>query len=332
VAALQAEIDAMDSQIAELTVQIETERTEVAALARAVYRRPNNLLDIIASSGSLSDMLTQTEDLVVAAQRAHELQDSLEGNKQRLQTDRDTRQSALDQQTASLQQVQAGLSQLTGVQTELGSLAGQLTALIALIRADASKVNNMPADVAAQLATLLEQEEHNLANQEQAAAWAQASIGAGQAADQNLLPGGTEPTGGISLNWLMNGAVITQPFGPTNFVLEPPLGQYAHFHTGIDIATPIGTPVFAAATGLVVVVAHTSVGYGNYVIIAHGFGVMTLYAHLLETDAYIGEPVIAGQQIGREGTSGFSTGPHVHFEVRIDGKVVDPMKFLPPQN
>jgi murein DD-endopeptidase MepM/ murein hydrolase activator NlpD len=124
--------------------------------------------------------------------------------------------------------------------------------------------------------------------------------------------------------------VITQPFGPTSFVLEPPLGPYAHFHTGIDIAAPLGTPVDSAASGVVIVVAHTPTGYGNYVIVAHGYGVMTLYGHLEETLAYPGEVVGQGQVIGREGMTGWATGPHVHFEVRINGQFVDPMRFLPP--
>jgi murein DD-endopeptidase MepM/ murein hydrolase activator NlpD len=113
-------------------------------------------------------------------------------------------------------------------------------------------------------------------------------------------------------------------------VLEPALGPYPHFHTGIDLAAPLGTPVMAAADGIVVAVAHTSVGYGNYVMIAHGGGVITLYAHLLETDVSTGDKVARGKKIGLEGMSGLATGPHVHFEVRINDQVVDPMRFLTP--
>jgi hypothetical protein len=82
-------------------------------------------------------------------------------------------------------------------------------------------------------------------------------------------------------------------------VLEPSLGPYPHFHTGIDIAAPLGTPVMAAADGIVVAVAHTSVGYGNYVMIAHGGGVITLYAHLLETDVGMTKLREAGRSASR---------------------------------
>jgi murein DD-endopeptidase MepM/ murein hydrolase activator NlpD len=89
--------------------------------------------------------------------------------------------------------------------------------------------------------------------------------------------------------------------------------------------------VLAAADGMVVSVGHSAVGYGNYVIVAHGAGVMTLYGHLLETSVTVGEHVVRGQVVGLEGESGFATGPHVHFEIRVGGLVTDPMRFLPPR-
>jgi murein DD-endopeptidase MepM/ murein hydrolase activator NlpD len=127
----------------------------------------------------------------------------------------------------------------------------------------------------------------------------------------------------------MPGAPISQPFGPTSLLLEPPLGPYPHFHTGIDFADPFGTPVRAAADGIVVAAATGRIGYGNYIILAHGQGVETLYGHLDALTVALGDKVVQGQVVGREGSSGFSTGPHLHFEVRVDGQFVDPMVYLP---
>jgi murein DD-endopeptidase MepM/ murein hydrolase activator NlpD len=106
------------------------------------------------------------------------------------------------------------------------------------------------------------------------------------------------------------------------------MGPYKHFHTGVDIAAPFGTTVMAAAAGVIVAVGHSGVGYGNYVVIAHGGGIMTLYGHLLETDVLVGNTVLRGQRIGLEGSTGWSTGPHVHFELRVNDSVVDPMPYL----
>src|SRR5205814_7039632 len=76
-------------------------------------------------------------------------------------------------------------------------------------------------------------------------------------------------------------------------------------------------------------VGHPTTGDGNYVIIAHGGGIATLYGHLLATKVRYGDKVVRGQVIGLEGSTGFSTGPHVHFELRVDNQVVDPMPYLP---
>jgi murein DD-endopeptidase MepM/ murein hydrolase activator NlpD len=329
VADLQNQVSQLDQQISDLQSQIAVERDQVAALARAMYRKPTSFLDIIASSGNLSDALTATADMIVAGQRAHALQEKLKSDLAKVQADRDARQSDLDQENATFAQAQSGLDQLATVQARLDDLTAQLTDLVARIQSAAAQVSDQPAEVTAALAQLLEHDEQNLAQESQAAAWAQANAGAGMASDLNELPAGKGPAG-VALSWPLRGAKITQPFGPTSFVLEPPLGRYAHFHTGIDIAAAFGAPVLAAGDGIVVAVAHTWVGYGNYVIVAHGSGVLTLYAHLLETDVTPGARVMRGQQIGREGSSGYSTGPHLHFEVRVNGQVTDPLKYLPP--
>ncbi len=105
------------------------------------------------------------------------------------------------------------------------------------------------------------------------------------------------------------------------------------FHTGIDIAGSgaYGTPVLAAATGTVKV-ANTAVtpgyGYGKYVIIDHGGGIQTLYAHCSALNVSVGQTVAVGQQIAQVGSTGWSTGPHIHFEVRKNGQSVNPLSYV----
>src|SRR5205807_7945978 len=221
------------------------------------------------------------------------------------------------------------MSALSDLMTRQDDLSAQLADLITQIQTAQSDLQGQPADVTAALALLLEQQEQDLVNKSYQAAWTQAQVGAGLALATRELPPGTNLSP-LSLSWPMLGATITQPFGPTDVLLEPRLGPYPHFHTGIDLAAPLGTPVLAAADGIVVGVAHTSVGYGNYVMIAHGGGVITLYGHLLETDVNLGDKVTRGERIGREGSTGLSTGPHLHFELRVYDQVVDPMRYLIP--
>ena len=99
-------------------------------------------------------------------------------------------------------------------------------------------------------------------------------------------------------------------------------------HPGYDLAAKTGTPVSAAAAGTVVQAGPAGT-YGNLVTVRHGNGVETRYAHLSATTVKAGDHVDAGQQIGNVGTTGYSTGPHLHFEVRKDGQAIDPAPYLP---
>lgn len=110
--------------------------------------------------------------------------------------------------------------------------------------------------------------------------------------------------------------VVTQRFGEK---ITDPAG-----HTGIDYALYLGTPVLAAADGQVTRVSHLQSGYGTHVVIEHEDGLETIYAHLSHVSVGVGVRVLAGQIIGLSGNSGRSTGPHLHFEVRRDGKAIDP--------
>jgi len=100
-----------------------------------------------------------------------------------------------------------------------------------------------------------------------------------------------------------------------------------HIHKGLDIATYLGANVYAAASGIVIYAGWQS-GYGNTIMIHHGCGITTLYGHLEKIIAEYGQNVDKGDTIGLVGSTGKSTGPHLHYEIRINGKRVDPMGYL----
>ncbi len=116
---------------------------------------------------------------------------------------------------------------------------------------------------------------------------------------------------------------ITSPFGPR---LHPILG-YTRMHTGVDMTAPLGQDIKAGAAGTVIL-AETYGGYGLTVVIDHGGGMTTLYAHQSRLFVSRGEAVAAGEVVGEAGSTGLATGPHLHFEVRIDGTPVDPADYL----
>jgi murein DD-endopeptidase MepM/ murein hydrolase activator NlpD len=106
-----------------------------------------------------------------------------------------------------------------------------------------------------------------------------------------------------------------------------PMRHRAKFHSGADIRAKPGTPVYAAGDG-VVIFAGRQGGYGNLVTVDHGGGVVTRYAHLRRIHTAKGETLTGGKRIGQVGTTGRTTGPHLHFEVRLDGNPVDPTTAL----
>jgi murein DD-endopeptidase MepM/ murein hydrolase activator NlpD len=156
-------------------------------------------------------------------------------------------------------------------------------------------------------------QEHKLETEAQALAAADASIRGRLAAAQ----GATDTTpSAAGLIWPVNGPVVS-PFGY----------RWGRLHAGIDIAVPYGTPIHAAAAGTVVLAGWVS-GYGNYTCIDHGGGLATCYAHQSSYAVSQGASVGQGQVIGYVGCTGHCFGPHLHFEVRINGAPVDPLGYL----
>lgn len=121
----------------------------------------------------------------------------------------------------------------------------------------------------------------------------------------------------LDLTWPVS-APLGDPFGPRG----------DRFHPGIDLPAASGAPVWAARGGWVVFAGASSGGYGNLVRISHGRGVVTWYAHLARVDVSVGQHVEAGTRIGFVGSTGESTGPHLHFEVRLRAAAVDPLPAL----
>jgi len=107
-----------------------------------------------------------------------------------------------------------------------------------------------------------------------------------------------------------------------------PIYKVGKFHEGLDFTAPIGTPIFATGNGVVVSTNRNRSGYGNEVVISHGFGYKTLYAHLNKIIVRPGQKVLRGEQIGTVGSTGLSTAPHLHYEVILGKNKLNPVFFL----
>ncbi|MDP4118334.1 MAG: peptidoglycan DD-metalloendopeptidase family protein [Bacillota bacterium] len=127
---------------------------------------------------------------------------------------------------------------------------------------------------------------------------------------------------GGKMQWpIPQGGTITCPFGYRTY---PSVGM----HTGLDIAIKVGSTIAAAEAGTVIKIVNGTTGYGKYLMINHGNGVVTLYGHTSKIDVQLGQQVARGEKIAEVGSTGFSTGPHLHFEVRINGSAVNPIGYI----
>jgi murein DD-endopeptidase MepM/ murein hydrolase activator NlpD len=336
IAAVEAKIADLDVQIADaqrvealLAQRIVAERAQLRQLARTIYQQPGSVLVVIAEAQSLSDLLTRVADLNVAGTRAAQLKASLAHDLTEQETQRLKEQAARDEQVKQRDQLDSEVAQLKVLQAQQEASVAQLQVKIAETQDELYLLSRQSTQLAQQITDMLQQQQDAIISAAMQAVWTQVQLWS-----QSNPVGTITASAGHSIKyrfiWPEPQAQISQSFGPSTFWFEPAYGQYPHFHTGIDMVEPFGSPVYAADDGVVALVGSSSAGYGNYVVIAHSGGLDTLYGHLSTALVTVGQPVTQGQPVGLEGSSGNSTGAHLHFELRINQRPVDPAPYLPP--
>jgi len=340
---LQGQIAVVEAKIADLDVQIAdaqrleavfaqriiTERAQLRQLARSIYEQPASALVVIAEANSLSDLLTRVSDLNVAGTRASEVKASLARDLAALEAQRQKEQAARDEQVKQRNELASELAQLKILQAQQESSMAQLQVKIDETQTELYLLNRQSTELAQQVTDMLQQQEDAIISAAMQAVWTQVQLWS-QSNNVGQIPTSAGHSTKYRFIWPEPQAQISQGFGPSTFWFEPAYGQYPHFHTGIDLVEPFGSPIYAADDGVVALVGSSSSGYGNYVVIAHSGGLDTLYGHLSTALVKVGQAVTQGQPVGLEGSSGNSTGAHVHFELRINQTPVDPTPYLPP--
>ena len=340
---LQGQIADVEAKIADLNVQIAdaqrlevvfgnritAERAQLRQLARAIYEQPGSVLVVVAEAHSLSDLLTRVADLNVAGTRASEIKASLGRDLTALQVQREKEQAARDEQVKQKDQLDSELAQLKVLQAQQEASVAQLQDKIAETQTELYLLSRQSTQLAQQVTDMLQQQEDAIISAAMQSVWTQVQLWS-QSNNVGQIPTSPGHSTKYRFIWPEPQAQISQGFGPSTFWFEPAYGQYPHFHTGIDMVAPFGSPVYAADDGVVALVGSSSTGYGNYVVIAHSGGLDTLYGHLSTAVVKVGDPVTQGQPVGLEGSSGNSTGAHLHFELRINQRPVDPTPYLPP--
>jgi murein DD-endopeptidase MepM/ murein hydrolase activator NlpD len=265
-----------------------------------------DILNVIAGSTDVGDLAARTEYLErihnadeAAVGRVRDLRDAVAGLVDRLAAARLTKVEARDAIAAEEQQLAASRATLQSHEVELVAARGARVHALARVR---SHEQELDGDVEAIQGKIAEQ-----------------LIETGSAP----LPLGPIKGGSSGMIWPVDGP-IASGFGPRD------IGNGYEFHPGIDIAVPEGTPIRAALAGTVIFTEPeaSSGGYGNYTCIDHGGGLSTCYAHQSQFAVTAGQAVAQGEVIGYSGCTGYCLGPHVHFEVRINGEVTDPLGYL----
>jgi len=329
IADLDVQIAAAQRREAYLALRIDGERAQLKQLARAIYVAPTSVLVVLGEAQSLSDLLSRIADLNVAGARASEVKRSLGMDLAEQQVQRKKEQDARAAQVKQQDQLDLELAQLRDLQAQQEKSMADLDTKIAQTRYELWRLNTQSAQLAQEITGMLTQQEDALIAAAMQAVWTQVQLWT-QSNNVGQIPTSAGHSTKYRFIWPEPQAQISQAFGPSQLALEPPYGGYPHFHTGVDLVEPFGSPVYAADDGVVALVGSSSSGYGNYVVIAHSGGLDTLYGHLSAALVKVGQAVTQGQTVGLEGSTGNSTGPHLHFELRINQMPVDPTLYLPP--
>ncbi|MDP8970137.1 MAG: peptidoglycan DD-metalloendopeptidase family protein [Actinomycetota bacterium] len=291
-------------RLAELHRAEAQRRQAMSVRAVTLYKRGTGApLSAILAAGSPADMVDRSTyaDLVARADQA-----TVQGLS--------SAQTATDAQRRYLQDEEAALARVVE----------QQRALLAEVEALRNERALVLAASTAEVQQLQAQERHLEAESRQVAALARrssrpAAIGVSRSSrsGSTQLAAASAPVGGGGWTWPARGPV-TSGYGR----------RWGRMHEGIDIGAGTGAPIVAARSGTVSYAGRMS-GYGNMTLIDHGGGIVTAYAHQSRFVARPGQRVSAGQQIGAVGCTGSCTGPHLHFEVRVNGSPRDPMSYLP---
>lgn len=276
------------------------------ALHQQVQAKEQTIGQQQAAIQDLTDKGRQAQPLLQELEKMHkQLQDLLKSNQS--SDGKSTSQAPVQSPAASVAVESTGTN-------SLGLLSGRSMALASRSATAILRQRETPLQLAATASHLLDQ-------QMQQAAQLKAEL----AVDQQLLQNHIAYQAHVPSGSPVSGYTVTSPFGWR----PSPFGGGPDFHPGIDLAVGYGAPVYATGDGVVEVAGYYTAWYGVTVIIDHGYGLKTLYAHnQWHLAVKPGEAVKRGQLIGYVGMTGDTTGPHVHYEVHVDGQTVNPQPYL----
>jgi murein DD-endopeptidase MepM/ murein hydrolase activator NlpD len=292
----QAELDSAQARLESLKQRLHEAIGLLEQRLVAIYETNEpDLITVLLQAHGFNDLLARSQYLQTLQHQDNDIVSRVRELRNEMQVTVNTVRSARDEIAARKHELDVTEAKLQQRTTELATARQKQHATLEKVR---SQQDDLEGD--------LNEISQKIAEQ----------LGAGTGA----LPAGPIRAGGNGLIWPVNGP-ITSGYGGRN------IGNGYEFHPGVDIGVPTGTPIRAAAAGTVSIAAPTG-GYGNYTCIDHGGGLSTCYGHQERFLVSSGQQVAQGQIIGLSDCTGYCFGPHVHFEVRINGQTTDPLGYL----
>ena len=306
----QAELDRAIAELNDARGRLEVLRgrlkrslVELRKRLVAIYKTGTpDVVSVILSSANFDDLVERTEYLkAIQTQdeavvgRVRDLRDETRSLVGRLKAAKETIEAARDEIAAKERELARTRGALESQQAELLATRAERQAALDSVAGHIDELEGIEADLQEKI---------------------QAQIVEAQTGYAPLPAGPTPAPSASGLIWPVDG-ILTSGFGY----------RWGRMHEGIDIAVPEGTPIRAAASGTVILASYSG-GYGNYTCMDHGGGLSTCYGHQSGFAVSSGSSVSQGDTIGYSGNTGTSTGPHLHFEVRVNGAAVDPLGYL----
>ena len=297
IARLQDQIDVKTTELEAAEEALAQKEEEFAQTVRTTYEQGEiSYLEVLLNSSSFSDLLSRMEIVTSLMDYNQQVVEEYTAAKEDIEQKRDDLQNTQDEQKDYQENLNYKVDDLAASEAEQAALQESIEAYKAESEAEYDRIAAEMQSVSDQIAELSRQSAAN----------------------------GSVPMGDGTLIWPTPSCTTNS--SAYGWRIHPIYGTMK-FHAGEDIPASMGADILAAATGTVVTAGWVS-GYGNYTVIDHGGGMMTAYGHQSQILVSVGQTVQQGELIGKVGSTGNSTGPHLHFEVYINGETVDPKSFF----
>lgn len=309
------EISQKNDQIEELNVQIQENTETLKTRLKVMYEYgDSSYMSLLLESKGLSDLFTRLSAVKSILSHDQSLIDRFEADRQQVEDAKAVVENERKEQVEAKDVLVSKKNELKKLQSEKDTLIASINSDIKALEQEEknaeSDYNSMKAELNKALAEEKARQEREAAKKKSSKSGSVSSVQTYKGNGQFQWPSAASTT-------------ITSPYG----YRVHPITKTRRLHRGIDIGAPAGTNVLAAEAGTVITAGWNN-SYGYYVTISHGSGLVTLYAHNSKLIVSRGQTVSKGQVIAKVGSTGDSTGPHVHFEVMVNGALQNPLNYL----